>query len=74
MGIVDQIIEKLRVERPKLVVRFFCRLKNDYGFQHSRTSVLVVAHILAGNWQVKQLQEVLKGLIENEGQRSIITF
>lgn len=63
---VDQIIEKLGVEKSELAVIFFNLLRNDYGFCHSRPSVFVVSHVLAERKRMKELRTVLMQMVEQE--------
>jgi hypothetical protein len=64
---VDQIIDVLRVESPEFAVGFFHLLKDWYWFRHSRVSWLVVSHILAGKRRFKELQLIIKQMVEEEG-------
>lgn len=70
---VDQVIDRLRVEKPESAVSFYWFLRSDYGFRHSRKCGFVVAHILAGLWRVKQLQELIKEIVVEEGECLIIS-
>lgn len=63
---VDRIIDALRVERPEFAVDFFHLLKDWYQFRHSRVSSFVVSHLLAGKRRFKELQLIIKQLIEEE--------
>lgn len=71
MGTIDQIIGRVRVESSELAVEFFFHLNNDNGFRHSAMFVFVVAHILVGKQQTRQLQEVLRGVILDEGVNNV---
>jgi hypothetical protein len=64
---VDQIIDVLRVESPEFAVGFFHLLKDWYRFRHSRVSWFAVSHLLAGERRFKELQLVIKQMVEEEG-------
>lgn len=64
---VDKIIDGLRLESPDLAVAFFHCLRDEYGFQHSRFSRLVVCHVLAGKRRFRDLRLLLKKMLQEEG-------
>ncbi|KAJ7953964.1 Pentatricopeptide repeat-containing protein [Quillaja saponaria] len=67
---VDQIIDRLGIENPDSALAFFDFLRNEYGFQHSRVSQFVVAHVLASKRRFKDLHLVVKKMLEEEGSGS----
>lgn len=64
---VDKIINSLRVESPDFALVFFDFMSIEYGFQHSRFSRFVVAHVLAGQRRLEELRSVLEQLLREEG-------
>lgn len=71
---VDQIIDCLRRENSDAALFFFYALRNEYGFRHSRNSQFVVAHVLASKRRFRDLQLVIKQMLEQEGTAFIISF
>ena len=64
---VDKIMNCLRVESPDFAVVFFDFMRNDCMFRHSRFSRFVVAHVLAGQRRLEELQFVLEQMLKEEG-------
>lgn len=64
---MDQIIDVLRVESPDFAVDFFHLLKDRYQFRHSRASRFIVSHVLAEKKRFKEMQLVIKQMVEEEG-------
>ena len=71
---VDRIIDSLRRENLDSALVFFDVLKNEYGYRHSRVSRFVVAHVLASKRRFKDLQIVMKQMVEEEGTDFSVSF
>ncbi|XP_055808792.1 putative pentatricopeptide repeat-containing protein At1g13630 [Solanum dulcamara] len=64
---IEGIVEKLSFENSESALEFFFLLRNDYGFNHSRVSHIVVAHVLAEKQRFRALKIHLKHLVQQEG-------
>ncbi|CAH9070765.1 unnamed protein product [Cuscuta europaea] len=66
---VESIVELLRLKRPHLAVDFFL-LAKELGFKHSTFCKIIVAHVLAGKRQLKELRSLLQEMVNEEGSGS----
>lgn len=64
---IEGIVEKLSFENSESALEFFFLLRNAYGFNHSRVSHIVVAHILAQKQRFRVLKIHLQHLVQQEG-------
>lgn len=64
---IDRIVDHLRIENPNSAVEFFDLLKNEYGFRHSRVSVFLIAHLLAGKRRLRSLRSLIQQMLQREG-------
>lgn len=71
---VDRIIDCLRRENSDAALFFFHALRNEYGFRHSKDSQFVVAHLLASKRRFRDLQLVIKQMLDEEGMTFIVSF
>ncbi|KAF8378534.1 hypothetical protein HHK36_029877 [Tetracentron sinense] len=67
---VDQILYFLRGKDSESAVVFFNLMRNEYGFRHSRVSQFVICHIMARKRRLKELRQVLRQMLEEEGSVS----
>ncbi|CAH9134477.1 unnamed protein product [Cuscuta epithymum] len=66
---VESIVELLRLKRPHLAVDFFF-LAKELGFKHSVCCQLIVAHVLAGKRQLREMRSLLEEMVNEEGSGS----
>lgn len=71
---VDRIIDCLRRENSDAALFFFHALRNEYGFRHSKDSQFVVAHVLASKRRFRDLQLVIRQMLDEEGMTFIVSF
>nr|GLL34125.1 putative pentatricopeptide repeat-containing protein At1g13630 [Ipomoea trifida] len=60
----------LRRKKPQLALDFFFLSKNKYGFKHSVSCHLIVAHVLAGRQRLRGLKFHLQEMVKEQGSAS----
>nr|GLL34126.1 putative pentatricopeptide repeat-containing protein At1g13630 [Ipomoea trifida] len=67
---MESIVELLRRKKPQLALDFFFLSKNKYGFKHSMSCHLIVAHVLAGRQRLRGLKFHLQEMVKEQGSAS----